>query len=69
MKWVAKRTREIGKLGYHPVLHFDLYGWIGLEIACRRKRLSILSRGLQMTSRVTSFTSNPQQILAYGSSA
>ncbi|MCP1838614.1 methylaspartate ammonia-lyase [Bradyrhizobium sp. USDA 4524] len=32
VKWVAKRTREIGEPGYHPVLHFDVYGWIGLEI-------------------------------------
>ncbi|PSH60948.1 methylaspartate ammonia-lyase [Phyllobacterium sophorae] len=32
VKWVAKRTREIGEPGYHPTLHFDVYGWIGLEI-------------------------------------
>ncbi|TIL30515.1 methylaspartate ammonia-lyase [Mesorhizobium sp.] len=32
VKWVAARTREIGRPGYHPVLHFDLYGWIGQEI-------------------------------------
>ncbi|MFB9984797.1 methylaspartate ammonia-lyase [Mesorhizobium kowhaii] len=32
VKWVATRTREIGRPGYHPVLHFDVYGWIGLEI-------------------------------------
>ncbi|MER9262492.1 methylaspartate ammonia-lyase [Mesorhizobium sp. M0619] len=30
--WVARRTREIGRHGYHPVLHFDVYGWIGQEI-------------------------------------
>ncbi|WP_201840317.1 methylaspartate ammonia-lyase [Microvirga zambiensis] len=32
VKWVAKRTTELGEPGYHPVLHFDVYGWIGLEI-------------------------------------
>ncbi|TGN73419.1 methylaspartate ammonia-lyase [Bradyrhizobium yuanmingense] len=32
VKWVARRTKEIGEPGYHPVLHFDVYGWIGLEI-------------------------------------
>ncbi|RUV40521.1 methylaspartate ammonia-lyase, partial [Mesorhizobium sp. M1A.T.Ca.IN.004.03.1.1] len=24
--WVAARTRQIGRPGYHPVLHFDVYG-------------------------------------------
>ncbi|RWJ52695.1 methylaspartate ammonia-lyase [Mesorhizobium sp.] len=32
VKWVATRTREIGHAGYQPVLHFDVYGWIGQEI-------------------------------------
>lgn len=32
VKWVATRTRKIGRPGYHPVLHFDVYGWIGQEI-------------------------------------
>lgn len=32
VKWVAARTREIGRPGYHPVLHFDVYSWIGQEI-------------------------------------
>ncbi|WP_050593868.1 methylaspartate ammonia-lyase [Mesorhizobium sp. LSHC414A00] len=32
VKWVATRTRQIGGPGYHPVLHFDVYGWIGMEI-------------------------------------
>ncbi|CCV09187.1 Methylaspartate ammonia-lyase [Mesorhizobium metallidurans STM 2683] len=32
VKWVAARTRQIGRPGYHPVLHFDVYGWIGLEM-------------------------------------
>jgi len=32
VKWVAKRTKEIGAPEYHPTLHFDVYGWIGLEM-------------------------------------
>ena len=32
VKWVARRTTEIGEPGYHPTLHFDVYGWIGTEI-------------------------------------
>ncbi|TIS39159.1 methylaspartate ammonia-lyase [Mesorhizobium sp.] len=32
VKWVAARTRQIGRPGYHPVLHFDVYGWVGQEI-------------------------------------
>ncbi|OYY72698.1 MAG: methylaspartate ammonia-lyase [Sphingomonas sp. 28-63-12] len=31
-RWVAARTQEIGRPGYRPVLHFDFYGWIGIEI-------------------------------------
>ncbi|MCK1552675.1 methylaspartate ammonia-lyase [Bradyrhizobium sp. 177] len=39
VKWVAKRTREIGMPGYHPVLHFDVYGWIGLEIGMQPEKI------------------------------
>jgi len=31
-KWVARRVRELGGEEYNPTLHFDVYGWIGLEI-------------------------------------
>jgi methylaspartate ammonia-lyase len=31
-KWVAGRVSGLGGASYRPVLHFDLYGWIGLEI-------------------------------------
>ncbi|BCH26935.1 methylaspartate ammonia-lyase [Mesorhizobium sp. L-8-3] len=40
VKWVAGRTREIGRPGYHPVLHFDVYGWIGLEIGLEPERIA-----------------------------
>jgi len=40
VKWVAKRTREIGEPGYHPILHFDVYGWIGLEIGMQAQKIA-----------------------------
>ncbi|PBB30516.1 methylaspartate ammonia-lyase [Mesorhizobium sp. WSM3868] len=40
VKWVATRTRQIGRPGYHPVLHFDVYGWIGLEIGLQPQRIA-----------------------------
>ncbi|ANN60826.1 methylaspartate ammonia-lyase [Mesorhizobium loti] len=40
VKWVATRTIEIGRPGYHPVLHFDVYGWIGLEIGLEPQRIA-----------------------------
>lgn len=30
--WVAARVREIGAPDYRPVLHFDVYGWVGIGI-------------------------------------
>lgn len=30
VRWVAARTGALGEPGYAPVLHFDVYGWIGL---------------------------------------
>jgi methylaspartate ammonia-lyase len=39
-KWVAKRTTEIGEPGYHPILHFDVYGWIGLEIGMEARKIA-----------------------------
>jgi methylaspartate ammonia-lyase len=30
VKWVAARTIELGKPEYRPVLHFDVYGWVGV---------------------------------------
>ncbi|RWE02457.1 MULTISPECIES: methylaspartate ammonia-lyase [unclassified Mesorhizobium] len=40
VKWVAKRTRQIGRQGYDPVLHFDVYGWRGLEIGLDPQRIA-----------------------------
>ncbi|TCN17977.1 methylaspartate ammonia-lyase [Sinorhizobium americanum] len=40
VRWVARRTREIGEPGYHPILHFDVYGWIGLEIGMQAEKIA-----------------------------
>lgn len=40
VKRVAKRTQEIGASGYHPILHFDVYGWIGLEIGMDAEKIA-----------------------------
>lgn len=40
VKWVAKRAREVGEPGYHPVLHFDVYGWIGLEMGMEAQKIA-----------------------------
>ncbi|NLS75313.1 methylaspartate ammonia-lyase [Bradyrhizobium brasilense] len=46
VKWVVKRTGEIGQPGYHPVLHFDVYGWIGLEIGMQAHKIADFIAGL-----------------------
>lgn len=63
VRWVAERTTEIGEPSYRPILHFDVYGWIGFEIGMEPEKLPISSRGLLMTSPVTGFILNAQQIL------
>jgi methylaspartate ammonia-lyase len=40
VRWVAKRTKEIGHPDYRPVLHFDVYGWIGLEFGLEPKAIA-----------------------------
>lgn len=33
IEWVAKRANQLGGENYRPLLHFDLYGWIGLGVS------------------------------------
>jgi methylaspartate ammonia-lyase len=33
IRWVAKRVRTLAPEDYQPVLHFDVYGWIGIGIS------------------------------------
>ena len=40
VRWVAERTRQLGELGYHPVLHFDVYGWVGLGVSMEPRAIA-----------------------------
>ncbi|RWL06437.1 methylaspartate ammonia-lyase [Mesorhizobium sp.] len=65
VKWVAARTIEIGRPGYHPVLHFDVYGWIGLEIGLEPQ--SIADFICRVADTVPDFTLNIEYPADYGS--
>ncbi|WP_353646019.1 methylaspartate ammonia-lyase [Mesorhizobium sp. WSM2239] len=65
VKWVATRTREIGRPGYHPVLHFDVYGWIGLEFGLEPQRIADFICGVADT--VPGFTLNIECPADFGS--
>jgi methylaspartate ammonia-lyase len=32
IRWTVARVQKLGREGYAPTLHFDLYGWVGLEL-------------------------------------
>ncbi|MER8383108.1 methylaspartate ammonia-lyase [Mesorhizobium sp. M1399] len=65
VKWVATRTREIGRPGYHPVLHFDLYGWIGQEIGLEPQRIADFI--CRVAESVPGFTLNVESPADFGS--
>ncbi|RJT23622.1 methylaspartate ammonia-lyase [Mesorhizobium waimense] len=65
VKWVAMRTREIGPPGYHPVLHFDVYGWIGQEIGLKPQ--SIADFICKVADTVPGFTLNIEAPADFGS--
>ncbi|QKC98888.1 methylaspartate ammonia-lyase [Mesorhizobium sp. NZP2298] len=65
VKWVAKRTREIGRPGYHPVLHFDVYGWIGQEIGLEPQRIADFI--CKVADTVPDFTLNVESPADFGS--
>lgn len=65
VKWVAMRTRELGRPGYHPVLHFDVYGWIGQEIGLEPQRIAdFISK---VADTVPDFTLNIESPADFGS--
>lgn len=35
VRWTANRVTSLGDFQYRPTLHFDVYGWIGLEFGLR----------------------------------
>ncbi|MER8542955.1 methylaspartate ammonia-lyase [Mesorhizobium sp. M1334] len=65
VKWVAMRTRELGRPGYHPVLHFDVYGWIGQEIGLEPR--SIADFICRVADSVPDFTLNIECPADFGS--
>ncbi|RWI04972.1 MAG: methylaspartate ammonia-lyase [Mesorhizobium sp.] len=65
VKWVAMRTRQIGRPGYRPVLHFDVYGWIGQEIGLEPQ--SIADFICKVADTVPDFTLNIESPADYGS--
>jgi methylaspartate ammonia-lyase len=45
VRWVADRIAAIGKPGYRPTLHFDLYGWPGIEFGMDIEKIAdVLTR-------------------------
>ncbi|TGV44313.1 methylaspartate ammonia-lyase, partial [Mesorhizobium sp. M2D.F.Ca.ET.160.01.1.1] len=65
VKWVATRTHEIGRQGYHPVLHFDVYGWIGQEIGLQPQ--SIADFICKVADTVPGFALNIESPADFGS--
>ncbi|RWM14264.1 MAG: methylaspartate ammonia-lyase [Mesorhizobium sp.] len=65
VKWVAARTREIGRPGYHPVLHFDVYGWIGQEISLEPQLIADFI--CRVADTVPGFTLNVESPADFGS--
>ncbi|MER9670652.1 methylaspartate ammonia-lyase [Mesorhizobium sp. M0203] len=65
VKWVAARTLQIGRPGYHPVLHFDVYGWIGQEIGLEPQ--SIADFICKVADTVPNFMLNIESPADFGS--
>ncbi|TIM51888.1 MAG: methylaspartate ammonia-lyase, partial [Mesorhizobium sp.] len=65
VRWVATRTRKIGRPGYHPVLHFDVYGWIGQEIGLEPQRIADFI--CKVADTVPDFTLNIESPADFGS--
>ncbi|RWP29707.1 MAG: methylaspartate ammonia-lyase [Mesorhizobium sp.] len=65
VKWVAARTRELGRPGYHPVLHFDVYGWIGQEIGLEPQLIADFI--CKVADTVPDFTLNIESPSDFGS--
>ncbi|MBN9233933.1 MULTISPECIES: methylaspartate ammonia-lyase [Phyllobacteriaceae] len=38
--WVARRVERLGQPAYKPVLHFDVYGWVGLGLGLDVDRIA-----------------------------
>ncbi|MER9171621.1 methylaspartate ammonia-lyase [Mesorhizobium australicum] len=65
VKWVAARTGEIGRPDYQPVLHFDVYGWIGQEFGLDPQRIADFI--CRVAESVPGFTLNIESPADFGS--
>ncbi|MEM6908989.1 MAG: methylaspartate ammonia-lyase [Pseudomonadota bacterium] len=66
-QWVARRTKQLGDPGYRPVLHFDVYGWIGLGISTRPSAVAdFIAR---LAESLSEFQLNIECPVDYGSRA
>jgi methylaspartate ammonia-lyase len=67
VRWVARRIGEIGAPGYAPTLHFDIYGWAGLEFGLDADAIAeFLAR---VADDVPGFTLNIECPADFGSTA
>jgi len=65
--WVAQRIGALGAEGYHPDLHFDVYGWVGLGIGTEpRKVAEYIAR---VAERVPDYILNIECPVDYGNRA
>lgn len=64
-KWVAQRVRTLGEQQYTPTLHFDVYGWIGLEIGL--SPIAIADFIARAAESVSPFKLNLESPADYGS--
>lgn len=65
--WVAQRIEQLGGKDYKPVLHFDVYGWMGLGIGMEPR--AIAEYIAKVAERVPSYTLNIECPADYGSRA
>ncbi|BCM17679.1 methylaspartate ammonia-lyase [Mesorhizobium sp. J8] len=65
VRGVAARIRDFGRPGYHPVLHFDVYGWIGHEISLEPQQIADFI--CRVADSVPGFTLNVESPADFGS--
>lgn len=64
-KWVAQRVRALGGDEYNPTLHFDVYGWVGLEFGL--SPLDIAAFIARVADNLSPFQLNIESPADYGS--
>ncbi len=65
--WVAQRIEELGRDDYRPVLHFDVYGWMGLGVSMQPKQIAEFIA--QVAERVPQYRLNIECPADYGNRA